>query len=196
MQKLQDRGADCRQEVDEMKNIPLNDAVRLISPRIIALITTIDSNGNVNGAPYSFVAPVSFNPPLVYVGIGGKYKHTYINAKATGEFVINIVSEDFGQQAVNCEARHKPGEDLLKKNGLGISPSQKVKPPRVKESGAVLECKVKDMIEIPGSDHILMIGEIVTAESAGGLDEIKPLLHEGGSRFRSVGKGITLKRSR
>lgn len=174
--------------------VPLNNAVRLISPRVTALITTVDRQGRVNAAPYSWIYPVSYAPPLVGVGVGGKHKHTYINAKETGEFVINIVSEDFGQQAVNCEEQHEPGEDLLKKHRLGTMPSEKIKPPRIRESKAVLECKLKEIIEIEGSDHVLLIGEVVSAESSGDLDEIKPLLHDSGKKFRLVGEEITLER--
>ena len=159
-----------------------------------ALITTLDSKGIVNAAPYSWVAPVSFSPPLVYVGVGGKHKHTYINAKRTGEFVVNIVSEEFGQQAVDCEEQHKIGEDLLAKHGLHIAPSEKIKTPRVRESKAILECKARKIVEVPGSDHLLLVGEVVAAESAGGLDEIKPLLHNSGNSFRSIGREIVLER--
>lgn len=176
--------------------VPLNSAVRLISPRVTALITTVDKQGRVNAAPYSWIYPISYVPPLVGVGVGGKHKHTYINAKETGEFAINIVSEDFGQQAVNCEEQHEPGEDLLKKHGLGTSPSEKIKPPRVRESKAVLECRLKEIIEVESSDHVILVGEVVSAESSGGLEEIRPLMHDSGERFRSVGKEIVLNRKR
>ncbi len=176
--------------------VPLNSAVRLISPRVTALITTVDKQDRVNAAPYSWIYPISYNPPLVGVGVGGKHKHTYINAKETGEFAINIVSEDFAQQAVNCEEQHEPGEDLLKKHGLRTTPPEKIKTPRVRESRAVLECRLKDIIEVEGSDHVILVGEVVAAESAGGLEEIRPLMHDSGKKFRSVGKEIVLNRRR
>lgn len=174
--------------------VPLNSAVRLISPRVTALITTIDKQGRVNAAPYSWIYPISYKPPLVGIGVGGKHKHTYINAKEAGEFVINIVSEGFAQRAVNCEEQHKPGEDLLAKHNLRTSPSEKTKAPRVRESKAVLECRLRDIIEVKDSDHVILVGEVVAAESAGGLEEIRPLLHDSGKKFRSVGKEIVLSR--
>ena len=180
--------------MDEMNSIPLSNAVRLITPRLTALITTLDNEGNVNAAPYSWIYPVSFTPPLIGIGVGGKHKHTHINAKETGELVVNVVSEEFGQQAVNCEEQHEHGVDLLKKHGLNTSPSVAVKVPRVKESRAVLECKVKDIIEISDSDHVILIGEVVAAESVDGIDEIKPLMHDAGGSFRSIGNEIMLER--
>ena len=181
-----------------MIEIPLTKAVRLISPRVTALVNTLDKHGNLNSAPYSWIYPLSFNPPLIGIGIGGKHKHTYINSKDFGEFVVCIVSEDFAQQAVNCEEKHKPGENLLEKNGLHIEASKKVNVPRVKESKAVLECKVKGFLEF-GGDHLILVGEIVYAEAEALNDEIdlniiKPLLHVYGEKFRGIGKEIILKR--
>ncbi len=179
-----------------MRKVQPSDAIRLIYPRLTVLVTTIDDKGNINAAPYSWIVPVSFDPPLVSIGIGSKEKHTYINAKRSGEFVVNVVSEDFAQQAVNCEEKHIPGDDLLKKNRLYAIPSEKVDVPKVKESRAVLECRVKDFVEIEGSDHVLLIGEVVAAQSAGDIDDIRPLLHCSGDRFRSVGKEIILERKK
>ncbi len=179
-----------------MRQTKPTKGVRLITPRITALITTLDKRGGVNAAPYSWVYPVSFDPPLVGIGVGGKHKHTYLNAKDKGEFVVNIVSEDFGQKAVFCEERHKPGVNRIEKFGLGIEDSEKVDVPRIKESRAILECKVKDIIEIKDSDHLILIGEIVAAQSAGGIDDIKPLMHDGGSKFRLVGREIGLERKK
>lgn len=181
-----------------MISIPLTKAVKLISPRVTVLVNTLDRYGNLNSAPYSWVYPLSFNPPLIGIGIGGKNKHTYINSKDLGEFVVCVVSEDFAQQAVNCEEKHKPEENLLEKNGLHAEASKKVKVPRVKESKAVLECKTKAFLEY-GGDHLILVGEVVYAEAEAinneiNLDSIKPLLHVSGEKFRAVGKEIILKR--
>jgi len=178
--------------------IPLSKAVYLISPRVTALVNTQDQNGNVNSAPYSFVHPLSIRHHLVGVVIGGKRKHTYINSKRTGEFVISIVSEDFAQQAIDCEEAHELGESLLQKHGLHIQASRKVKVPRVREARASLECKVNQFVEL-ADDQLLVVGEVLYAEAEGSngeidLDAVKPLLHETAGKFRSLGRSITLRR--
>ena len=107
-----------------------------------------------------------------------------------------IVSEDFGQRAVNCEESHRLGDRLWQKQGFHAERCRKVKVPRIGEARAVLECKVKQFVELNG-DHIILVGEVLHAEAeAGGLDAIRPLLHDSGEKFRSIGKEIVLKRRR
>lgn len=176
--------------------VPLSSAVRLISPRLTVLVNTLDEKGKLNSSPYSWVYPLSSDPPLVGVGVGGKHKLTYINSKRTGEFVLCIVSEDFGQRAVSCEEIHRPGDKLWEKQGLHARESKKVSVPRIEEAKAVLECKVKQFVELDG-DHVILVGEVVHAETEeGGLDNIRPLLHDSEERFRIIGKEIILKRRR
>ena len=177
-----------------MFKIPLSKAVRLISPRLTVLVNTLDVKGELNSSPYSWIFPLSFNPPLIGVGIGGKQKFTYINSKRTGEFVVCIVSENFGQQAVNCEESHEAGDKLWAKHGLHVEKSERVNVPRIKESKAILECKVDRFVELKG-DHLILVGEVLHAEvESEGLGNIKPLLHDSGGKFRSIGNEILLKR--
>jgi flavin reductase (DIM6/NTAB) family NADH-FMN oxidoreductase RutF len=73
---------------DVMIEIPLSKAVKLVSPRLTVLVNTLDEKGGLNSSPYSWIYPLSFNPPLIGVGIGGKNKLSYVNAKKSGEFVV------------------------------------------------------------------------------------------------------------
>ena len=174
--------------------LPLSRSVRLISPRVTVLVNTLDEKGELNSSPYSWVYPLSFNPPLIGVGIGGKHKFTYTNSRKTGEFVVCVVSEDFGQQAVNCEQSHKPGDKLWDRQGLHTEKSKVVNVPRIKEARAVLECQVDRAVELNG-DHLILVGKVLYAEvEQEGLDSIKPLLHDSGEKFRITGREIILKR--
>jgi len=177
--------------------IPLSTAVQVISPRVTALVNTLDENGNLNSAPYSFVYGLSTKQRLVGVEIGNRRKHTYLNSKRTGEFVISIVSEDFAQQAIHCQEPHAAGENLLEKNGLHSSPSRKVRVPRVREARAVLECKTKQFLDL-GEDQQIMVGEVVYAEAEGkngeiDLGAIKPILHQTAEKFWTIGRPITVR---
>ena len=178
-----------------MNEVPLSKSVKIISPRLTVLINTLDEKGELNSSPYSWVFPLSFNPPLIGVGIGGKQKQSFINAKNTGEFAVCVVSVDFGQQAINCEKTHEPGDTLWQKQGLHTQKSEKVKVPRIKEARAVLECKVTQHLEY-GADHVILVGQVLHAEAEGDLDQINPLLHDSGEEFRTIGNKINLKRTR
>src|SRR5215472_10437098 len=78
--------------------LPQDPLKSLIVPRPIGWISTIDREGRVNLAPYSFYNGVSEHPPMVCFAVTGTYgdtptKHSRMNAEATGEFVVNMVSE-------------------------------------------------------------------------------------------------------
>jgi len=177
-----------------MIEVPIANAIRLISPRLTVLVNTVDEKGELNSSPYSWIYPLSSNPPLIGVGIGGTHKFSYINSKRTGEFVVCIVSEDFGQQAVNCEAAHKPGDKLWERQGLHAEKSKKVNVPRIQEAKAILECKLKQFLELNG-DHLILVGEVLHAETQeGGIDNIRPLLHDTGEKFRTIGRQLVLSR--
>lgn len=174
--------------------IPLSKSTSIISPRLTVLVNTLDDIGELSSSPYSWIFPLSFSPPLIGVGIG-KNKQSHKNAERIGEFVICVVSPSFAQEAINCEKLHKPGDKLWEKNGLHIQKSNSVKVPRIKESKAILECKTKKILEYDG-DHIILVGEVVYAETHEPIDQVDPLLHVGGEKFREIGKQIILPRSK
>lgn len=177
-------------------DISLSESVKLISPRLTVLVNTVGEEGELNSSPYSWIFPLSFNPPLVGVGIGSKNKFSYVNSKRTGEFVVCIISEDFGQEAVSCEKSHKHGDKLWEKYGLHKEKSERVKVPRIKEAKAVLECKVAQFLEYNG-DHLILVGKVVHAKAEkGGLDVIKPLLHDSGEKFRIADRELILRRDK
>lgn len=69
-----------------------------VVPRPIAWIVSLDLDGRPNAAPFSFFNAFALDPPVVGVGIGsydsGQPKDTRRNIRDTGEFVINLVSEE------------------------------------------------------------------------------------------------------
>jgi flavin reductase (DIM6/NTAB) family NADH-FMN oxidoreductase RutF len=177
-----------------MIDIPLSKATSLISPRLTVLVNTIDAKGKLNSSPYSWVFPLSFSPPLIGVSIG-KNKQSLLNAQRNGEFVVCVVSPDFGEQAVNCEQKHVPGDELWRKEGLNSEGSEKVTVPRLRESRAFLECKATKFLEYDG-DHVILVGEVLHAQAESTLEEIDPLLHSSGEKFRRIGEEIFLKRNK
>jgi flavin reductase (DIM6/NTAB) family NADH-FMN oxidoreductase RutF len=153
------------------QSLEWKDAYKLmvgsILPRPIAFVTTMDSEGNVNAAPFSFFTAICADPMLICFspmrrGTDGSKKDTLANIEATKEFVINIVSEDITEKMNICAADYPAGTDELAVSGLEKAKSAAVKPPRIKESKVHLECILYQALhfgEHPGSGS-LVIGKV------------------------------------
>src|SRR5918911_3011546 len=107
--------------------------VGIVTPRPIAWVTTLDPDGRVNLAPFSFFNAFGSNPPVVVFSPtrrrDGSKKDTLRNVEATGEFVVNAAVEDLAGQ-VNLSSKELPyGESEVELTGLHLRPSLKVKPP-------------------------------------------------------------------
>jgi flavin reductase (DIM6/NTAB) family NADH-FMN oxidoreductase RutF len=116
----------------------------LVTPRPIALVTSISPDGKINAAPFSFFNLFGANPPICAFAPGdrddGTPKDTARNIRATHEFVVNLVDESIAEAMNKCAASLPYGENELKHAGLTAAPSSIVKPPRIAEAPASLEC--------------------------------------------------------
>jgi len=175
----------------EMRNVPLTEATGLIFPRITVVVTTISEAGKSNAAPYSWIAPVSFTPPMLYLGIQKRETLTIRNMRETEEFVVNIVTRDWAHKAVACEEKHA---DKIEKSGITLKESKKVLAPRIKEAKIILECKLVDIVKREKPDHYIVLGEIVHAEKDPKLKIEEIMMHHSGSKFVSPGKYFEVQR--
>jgi len=137
----------------------------LIVPRPIAWVSTISPEGVVNIAPFSFYNGITSKPPLVMISVGrrkdGSRKDTSRNILETGEFVINLVTEEFLKPMVESGKDFPPHESEIENLNLQTEPSAVVKPPRVKGVKAAMECKLYRVIEIGDTPMDLIIGLVV-----------------------------------
>lgn len=152
---------------------------RSLSPRTTVLISTIDKKGNTNAAPFSFVMPVSVNPPVIAIAMVST-RHTLANIRETGDFVINIPGEKMLAQLWICGKALPKGVSEIKEAGLHEEKAKAVASPRVREAIAWYECKLRT--EIEGGDHLLVLGDIILAETSD-QEKNNPLLHFGGTDF-------------
>ncbi len=135
--------------------------VGLVAPRPIALITSLDENGILNAAPFSAYNYLCTDPPIVGIGVTNRTgepfvpKDTARNIRRTGEFVVNIVTEDIAQQMNICATDFPAEMNEVELAGLKTAPSAKVKPPRIAEAHAALECREFTTMEIGRSRIIL-----------------------------------------
>jgi flavin reductase (DIM6/NTAB) family NADH-FMN oxidoreductase RutF len=116
----------------------------LVTPRPIALVTSLSPDGKVNAAPFSFFNLLGASPPICAFAPGdredGQPKDTARNIRATHEFVVNLVDEAIAEAMNQCAASLPYGENELKHAGLTAAPSTMVKPPRIAESPVNMEC--------------------------------------------------------
>lgn len=188
--------------------LPHNPFKALVAPRPIGWISSLDAEGRPNLAPYSFFNAFSDSPPTVgYASNGAKAggterKDTLANIRATGEFVVNIVSHAL-RDAMNATSAPLPaGEDEFARAGLTPLPSRTVAPPRVSEAPAALECRLWRIVELPGQDNALVIGEVtgvhideaVLREGQVDVTIYKPLARLGYRDYSAVGEVFPLTR--
>lgn len=129
-----------------------------VAPRPIAFISTLDSDGVPNLAPYSFFNAFSGKPPIVAFSAARRRgdipeKDTLNNILQTGELVINSVSFDISRQMALTSIEFPPGTDEFEKAGFTKLPSEMVAPFRVGESKIQMECKVEQIIPIHEDDQ-------------------------------------------
>ena len=132
----------------------------LVMPRPIAWVTTIDGKGVVNAAPFSFFNVLGANPPIVGFCPGdrpdGTPKDTALNIRETHEFVVNLVDGPLAEAMCLTAASLPHGVSELAGTTLTTTASSLVKPPRITESPASLECMEWGTLQI--GDNRLIIG--------------------------------------
>lgn len=124
----------------------------------VFLVTTVNEDGSSNVAPKSWVSMVAFNPPLVALGCNLSH-WTAQNILRTDEFVLNVPGAELAQ--VVWKASSLPHPRPVECLGLTSIPGTTVKPPRIEECGAHLECK--RISHLTYGNEIVFIGQILEA---------------------------------
>lgn len=135
-----------------------------VIPRPIALVTTVDENGVVNAAPFSFFNALSGDPAIVAIGVENKadmsFKDTGHNVRMTEQFTVNIVDQAMIDAMNICAVPFPSDVDELDLAGLTQVPGVHVNCPRILEAPAALECKRYITLEI-GKSREIILGEVV-----------------------------------
>jgi len=139
-----------------------------VVPRPIAFVSTVNPEGAFNVAPFSFFTVASAHPPVLVFNVGLRAnpdprKDTLRNITTAREFVVNVVSEEFGQKMNLCSGDYPAEIDEFQLSGLTPIPSDLVKAPRVAESHINMECRLLYTISLSGlvSGGNLVLGEVV-----------------------------------
>ncbi|HZL95151.1 MAG TPA: flavin reductase family protein [Vicinamibacterales bacterium] len=181
-----------------------NPVKACVVPRPIGWITSINSAGLVNLAPFSFFNVLSYDPPFVMFSAGvheadGGRKDTVENVAATGEFVYNMATWAQKEQMNETAWIIERGVDEMAAAGLEPLPSRLVRPPRVKGSPVHFECRLHQIVTLPGrkpsGEHHVVIGQVVavhiddaalTADGRVDIPKIRPIARLGYKDYVSV----------
>jgi len=138
--------------------------IGLVYPRPIALVSTVNANGVLNAAPFSFFNVVADEPPLVMLSFNrrsdGTMKDTVKNIRRTGEFVVNLVDEAIANGMVSAGQELPETESEFCVGGFTPAASVAVFPPRVLEAPASLECCLRQRLEF-GTGRERILGEVL-----------------------------------
>ncbi|MFH1793926.1 MAG: flavin reductase family protein [Pseudomonadota bacterium] len=125
--------------------LPHDPSKAIVSPRPVGWISTRSAAGALNLAPYSFFNMFSSKPFLVWFSSEGE-KDSVTFARETGEFVVNLAGRDLVSKMVASSVDAPRGVSEFGYADLTPEPSRLVKPPRVREALAALECKVTEIM--------------------------------------------------
>ncbi len=180
-----------------------------VTPRPIALASTVDAEGNVNLSPFSFFNCFGSNPPLLIFSPARRVrdnttKHTYENVLEVPEVVIHIVNFAMVQQTSLASTEYGKGVNEFVKAGFTAVPSVRVKPPRVAEAPVAIECKVRQVISTgdEGGAGNLILCEVVlihvrneVLDNEGRIDPAKldVVARLGGDWYARIGAEVLFK---
>ncbi|MCO5164489.1 MAG: flavin reductase family protein [Mesorhizobium sp.] len=145
--------------------LPHDPSKAIVSPRPVGWISTVSASGALNLAPYSFFNMVSSKPFLVWFSSEGE-KDSVTFARETGEFVASLAGRDLVAKMVASSVDAPRGTSEFGYAELTPEPSRLVKPPRVKEALAALECKVTEIMtpktwSNAECESVIVAGEVI-----------------------------------
>jgi len=147
--------------------LPHNPFNAIVSPRPIGWISSRDGQGRDNLAPYSFFNAVAYVPPQVmFASTSAKddvdgTKDSVANIRETGVFCVNVV-EYAARDVMNVTSATLPhGEDEFARAGIDKAQCERIACARVANAPASLECKLTQIVQLPGEANFAVFGEVV-----------------------------------
>lgn len=168
-------------------------AGNMLYPVPAAMVSVADKEGNANIITVAWTGTVCTNPPMLTISVRPE-RHSYHMIRETGEFVVNLTTEELAFATDYCGVKSGRDIDKWKDMGLTQEPASKVSVPLIKESPVNLECKVVRVDEL-GSHH-MFLAEVVAVDvdeqyfdekDTFHLSEAKPLAYSHG-RYYGLGE--------
>ncbi|MCM1143266.1 MAG: flavin reductase family protein [Blautia sp.] len=167
----------------------------MLYPLPAVLVSVADKEGNSNLLTIAWAGTICSDPPMVSISVRPE-RHSYHMIEETGEFVVNLTTEELSFATDYCGVKSGRDVDKWKETGLTPVQGEAVNVPMVKESPVNLECRVTEKKEL-GSHH-MFLAEVVAVhvdekymdeEGKFHLNDAKPLVYSHG-RYLSTGEEI------
>lgn len=147
--------------------LPHNPFNAIVAPRPIAWVATRGTDGRDNLAPYSFFNAVAYVPPQVmFASTSAKEdrvdtKDSVGNIRDTGVFSISIVSQSHRDIMNKSSGAYGRDEDEFGLSGAIKAECETINCPRVGDAPATLECRLTQIVRLPGEANYSVFGEVV-----------------------------------
>lgn len=165
----------------------------MLYPLPAVMVSVADKKGNHNIITVAWAGTVCTNPPMLSISVRPE-RHSYHMIRETGEFVVNLTTEELTYATDYCGVRSGRDVDKFKEMHLTAEPASKVAAPMIKESPVNIECKVKEVLEL-GSHH-MFLAEVVAVhvdesymndKNKFELSKAKPIVYSHGEYY-GIGK--------
>ena len=175
----------------------MNAFSRLLHPRPVLLVTSVDGEGKPNIITIAWATPASVDPPVVAICVRkDRYSHKLISE--TGEFVINVPTKALVDKAAYCGTVSGANVDKFRETGLTASPAKTVKPPIIEECIAHIECRVEKSVD--AGSHTVFFGRVLAAYADEErfqnrmwlVPDAGLVLHVGGKSYATLAEKFTL----
>ena len=126
----------------------------MLYPLPVVMVSAADKEGRDDIITVAWAGTVCTNPPMVSISIRPE-RYSYHMIRETGEFVINLTTEELAFATDYCGVKSGRDVDKFKETGMTREKAEKVKAPMIAEAPVSIECKVKEIREL-GSHHMFI----------------------------------------
>lgn len=174
------------------------DALKIVQTHPVSVVTTVNEEKVANAATFSWLCPVSKDPPIVSIMVSPE-RYTFENLQKGSDFVINVVTKHSLEETVYVGRESFHDEpDKIEKSDFSTAKSNDIDPPRLKEAIAWVECKTQDMIK--AGDHYIVTGKVITGQVTDDFwndrllsEDAETVHHFGGNKFLIAGDVVKIK---
>ena len=161
----------------------------MIYPIPAVMVSVTDGKGQDDIITVAWTGTICTNPPMVYISVRPE-RFSYHMIKETGEFVINLTTEELAAATDYCGVRSGRDVDKFKETGLTREKADIVKAPMIKESPVNIECKVRQIL--PLGSHDMFLADVVAVHADEKymdekhkfhLEQAEPIIYSHGSYF-------------